>query len=240
VPGPLEGRAAAVTGASSGIGAATARALAAAGASVAAVGRRRERLEALGANAVVAADLRVAPEAQAVVARAQRELGRLDVLVNCAGCLHPGRVEAGNADDWREMTEVNLLAAVNCSYAAIRAMRENGGGHIVNVSSVVARMPLPEWGVYSATKAGLSAFSAALRAELLADNIHVTLVEPGFTDTEMTAADAVRPVVEALRAQRGTGLLQPSDVAEAIVFAVTRPARMTLEEMVLRPFQAAS
>jgi NADP-dependent 3-hydroxy acid dehydrogenase YdfG len=229
-----------VTGASSGIGAATARALAAAGAEVAVAGRRRELLEALGVQSVVAADLRVAAEAQAFVARAHAELGRVDLLVNCAGCLHPGRVEAGAAEEWREMAEVNLLAAVNCSYAAIAPMREHGGGHIVNVSSVVARTPLPEWGVYAATKAGLSAFSSALRAELLPDNIRVTLVEPGFTETEMTAAAGVRPIVEALSAQRGTGLLQPTDVADAILFAVTRPARMTLEEMVMRPFRAGS
>jgi NADP-dependent 3-hydroxy acid dehydrogenase YdfG len=191
-------------------------------------------------RSVVAADLRVAAEAQAFVTRAHEELGRLDVLVNCAGCLHAGRLEAGGSEGWREMVEVNLLAAVNCSYAAIRAMRESGGGQIVNVSSVVARTPLPEWSVYAATKAGLSAFSTALRAEVFADNIHVTLVEPGFTETEMTAADDVRPIVEALSTQRGSGLLQPSDVADAILFAVTRPPRMTLEEMVLRPFRAAS
>jgi NADP-dependent 3-hydroxy acid dehydrogenase YdfG len=229
-----------VTGASSGIGAATARALAAAGAEVAVAGRRRDRLEALGVKCVVATDLRVAAEAQTFVARAHAELGRVDVLVNCAGCLHPGRVEAGAAEEWREMTEVNLLAAVNCSYAAIAPMCDTGGGHIVNVSSVVARTPLPEWGVYAATKAGLSAFSSALRAELLADNIRVTLVEPGFTETEMTAAAEVRPIVAALSAQRGTGLLQPTDVADAILFALTRPPRMTLEEMVLRPFRAES
>src|SRR3954451_3968492 len=153
--GALEGRAAAVPGASSGIGAATARVLAAAGAKLALAGPRGERLEALGVKSVVAADLRVAAEARAFVVRAHAELGRLDMLVNCAGCLHPGPVEAGTAEEWREMAEVNLLAAVNCSYAAIGAMRENDGGHIINVSSVVARAPLPEWAVYAATKAGL-------------------------------------------------------------------------------------
>jgi NADP-dependent 3-hydroxy acid dehydrogenase YdfG len=227
-----------VTGASTGIGAATARALAAAGAAVAVTGRRRERLEELGAAAVIPADLRVAPDAQGFVARAHAQLGRLDVLVNCAGCLHPGRLDAGSSGEWQEMAEVNLLAAVNCSYAAVRAMRETGCGHIVNVSSVVARAPLAEWGVYAATKAGLSAFSSALRAELLPDNIRVTLVEPGFTETEMTAREGVRPIVDALSAQRGTGLMQPGDIAEAIVFAVTRPPRMTVEEMVLRPFRS--
>jgi NADP-dependent 3-hydroxy acid dehydrogenase YdfG len=240
VAGALTGRAAAVTGASSGIGAATVRALAAAGATVAVTGRRRERLEALGAQSVVTADLGNADEAQGFVARAHAELGRLDILVNCAGCLYPGTLEAGSADEWREMAAINLLAAINCSYAAARAMRESGAGHIVNVSSVVARNPLPQWSVYAATKAGLSAFSGALRAEMLADNIRVTLVEPGFTETEMTASDSVRPIVEALSAQRGTGLLQPTDVAEAIVFALTRPPRMTLEELVLRPFLSPS
>jgi NADP-dependent 3-hydroxy acid dehydrogenase YdfG len=117
-------------------------------------------------------------------------------------------------------------------------MRETGCGHIVNVSSVVARAPLAEWGVYAATKAGLSEFSSALRAELLPDNIRDTLVEPGFTETEMTAREGVRPIVDALSAQRGTGLMQPGDIAEAIVFAVTRPPRMTVEEMVLRPFRS--
>ena len=207
--------------------------------------RRAERLEALaaaieraGGRAIaVAADLTVESEARDFIARADAELGGLHALLNCAGRLHAGSVEGADTSGWRRMIDVNLLGPLYCIQAAIPLMRERGDGHIVNVSSVVGRHPIPDWAVYCATKAGITALSAALRAELLRLGIRVTVIEPGFTRTEMLEAEDVEPVVERLTKERGTGLMLPEDVAEAIAGALEAPQRLTVEDVVMRPFR---
>jgi NADP-dependent 3-hydroxy acid dehydrogenase YdfG len=243
---PLAGRVVAVTGASSGIGAATAVALADAGAAVAIGARRMDRLEALadrigaagGRAAALEVDLAVPDEARRFVERAATTLGGLDVLVNNAGVLSAGPFSASSPADWQRMLGVNVIGLLHCTQAALACMRERGGGHVVNISSVISRLPLPEWSVYSMTKAAVSAFTEALRPEAAAANVRVTLLEPGFTETEMTAADRVRPIVEALIRQRGTGLLQPEDVAAMVVHAIITPSRVSVDSVVMRPFRA--
>jgi NADP-dependent 3-hydroxy acid dehydrogenase YdfG len=243
---PLAGRLVAVTGASSGIGAATAVALADAGAAVAIGARRTDRLEALadriasagGRAAALEVDLAVPQEARRFVERAANALGGLDVLVNNAGVLSVGPFSASSPADWQRMLAVNVTGLLHCTQAALARMRERGGGHVVNISSVVGRLPLPEWSVYAMTKAAVSAFTDALRPEAAAANVRVTLLEPGFTETEMTAAGGVRPIVEALSRQRGTGLLHPDDVAAMVVHAISMPARVSVDTVVMRPFRA--
>lgn len=241
----LTGGVAAVTGASSGIGRATALALASEGAAVALGGRRADRLEevaetirAQGGTALAhAADLTTAEAAQGFVDHAHAELGRLDALVNCAGALSAGRFDESDPARWGAMIDVNVLAVLNCTSAALPLMTAQRSGHIVNVSSVAGRHPVPGWAVYCLTKAGISAFSTSLRAELLPLGIRVTLIEPGFTETEMLAAPAVGEIVSRLSAERGTGLMSADDVAGAVVYALSQPDRLTVEEIVMRPFR---
>ena len=185
----LSGKAVAITGASSGIGEATALALARAGASVALGARRRDRIEALaqriedeaGATAV-ALEVDVADEAQAraFVAGATERLGRLDVLINNAGVMLLGPVESGDPDDWRRMVEVNLLGLLYCTHAALPIMREQGGGDIVNISSIAGRSARAGSAVYNLTKFGVNAFSEGLRQEVTEGGIRVIVVEPGL------------------------------------------------------------
>ena len=173
MPGPLEGRVAVVTGASSGIGEATARALSEAGAAVALGARRTDRLEAL-AESIDGPDVRpravdVSDEEQATgfISDAAGELGGLHILVNNAGVMLLGPVADADADDWRRMVGVNLLGLLYCTHAALPLMARNGGGDIVNVSSVAGRRADAGAAVYNMTKFGVHAFSEALRQEAL-------------------------------------------------------------------------
>jgi NADP-dependent 3-hydroxy acid dehydrogenase YdfG len=245
MPGSLEGRVAAVTGASSGIGEATAVALAREGASVALAARRADRLEALvgriesdgGKALAVGADVADESQARGFVERANGELGRLDVLVNNAGVMLLGPVEGADTEDWRRMIDVNLLGLLYCTHAALPIMREGGGGYIVNVSSVAGRSANAGSAVYNLTKFGVTAFSEALRQEALHSNIRVSVVEPGFVATELQGHN-VNPVVqegiEKMREQIGE-VLEAEDIADAIVYAVSRPERVAINEILIRP-----
>lgn len=245
MPGSLEGRVAAVTGASAGIGAATAEALARAGAAVAVSARRKDRLEALAkrigsdGGTALAIEADVADEAQArgFVERAHTELGRLDVLVNNAGVMLLGPVDGANSDDWRQMVDVNILGLLYCTHAALPLMREQGGGHIVNLSSVAGRIAAAGSAAYNLTKWGVNGFSEALRQEALWSNIRVTVVEPGFVATELQGQNtnpAVLEAIEKMREQIGE-VLQAEDIADAIVYAVSRPGRVAINELLVRP-----
>jgi NADP-dependent 3-hydroxy acid dehydrogenase YdfG len=241
----LEGRAAAVTGATSGIGEATAVALAAAGAAVALAGRREDRLEALakkirdagGRALAVPTDVSDEEQANAFVQRASDELDGLDILVNNAGVMLLGPVDGANAADWRQMVNVNLLGLFYCTHAALPLMREGGGGHIVNVSSTAGRRATLGAAVYNATKFGVHAFSEALRQEALHAKIRVTIIAPGFVATELQGHNTNEMVVQAtakFREQIGE-VLQAEDLADAILWAVTRPPRVNVNEVLVRP-----
>jgi NADP-dependent 3-hydroxy acid dehydrogenase YdfG len=241
----LEGRAAAVTGATSGIGEATAVALAAAGAAVALAGRREDRLEALakkirdagGRALAVPTDVSDEEQANAFVQRASDELDGVDILVNNAGVMLLGPVDGANAEDWRQMVNVNLLGLFYCTHAALPLMREGGGGHIVNVSSTAGRRATLGAAVYNATKFGVHAFSEALRQEALHAKIRVTIIAPGFVATELQGHNTNEMVVQAtakFREQIGE-VLQAEDLADAILWAVTRPPRVNVNEVLVRP-----
>ena len=242
---PLEDRVAAITGASSGIGEATALALADAGAAVALGARRLDRVEALAerigaaGGRAIAFEVDVSDEqaANAFVAAANERLGGLDVLVNNAGVMLLGPVAGADTDEWRRMLDVNLLGLLYCTHAALPLMTASGGGHIVNVSSVAGRRAGAGAAVYNMTKFGVTAFSEALRQEALHADIRVTCVEPGFVETELQGHNK-NPLVlqgfEKMRDQVGDAL-QPGDIADAIRYAVTQPQHVSINEVLVRP-----
>ena len=235
-----------VTGASSGIGEATVRALSGAGASVALGARRGDRLQSIadslqGPTLVREVDVSDEEQARALIQAAHDELGGLDILVNNAGVMLLGPVAAANTDEWRTMISVNLLGLLYCTHAALPLLEGTGGGDVVNVSSVAGRRADAGAAVYNMTKFGVHAFSEALRQEALHAGIRVTTVAPGFVDTELQGHNTnplVRRATERAREQIGE-VLSAEDIAEAILHAVTRPAHVCVNEVVVRPTKQA-
>jgi len=245
VPGSLEGRNAIVTGASSGIGEATALALAKEGASVGLAARRGDRLEDLakriagdgGTAEAFEVDITDEEAARSLVQGAADALGGLDILVNNAGLMLLGPVHGANTDEWRRMVDVNCLGLLYCTHAALPAMQERGGGHIVNVASTAGRQANLGLAVYNLTKFGVVGFSEALRQEALHSNIRVTVVEPGFVDTELQGHNTNPIVVEATEKNREEigEVLEAEDIARAITYAVSQPDRVNVNEVLVRP-----
>ena len=245
MPASLEGRAIAVTGASSGIGEATALALAGAGAPVALGARRGDRIQELAARIeadggrAVAIEVDVSDEGQArsFVERAHSELGGLHGLVNNAGVMLLGPVEGADTAEWRRMVGVNVMGLLYCTHAAVPLMREGGAGHVVNVSSTAGRIAAAGAAVYNFTKFGVTGFSEALRQEALHSNIRVTCVEPGFVETELQAHNknpVVRRAMEKSRDEIGE-VLQAGDIADAVLYALSRPQHVDINEVLVRP-----
>jgi clavulanate-9-aldehyde reducatase len=243
---PLEGRVAAITGASSGIGAATARALSAAGAAVALWARRRERLEELaesldGPVSVHEVDVTDEGQARSFVEAAHAEHGGLHALVNNAGLMLLGPAGDAQTSDWRRMIDVNLWGLLICTHTALPLIAASGGGDIVNLSSVAGRRADAGAAVYNMTKFGVHAFSEALRQEALHVGVRVTVVAPGFVETELQGHNR-NPVVQQsmARSREQIGeVLQPEDIAEAIAHAITRPPHVCVNEVVVRPTRQA-
>ena len=241
----LSGRVAAITGASSGIGEATARGLARAGAAVALAARRTDRIDALaeringegGRALAIETDIADEQQANAFVTRTKEELGRLDILVNNAGVMLLGPVVGAPTEEWRRMIEVNLLGLLYCTHAALPIMGEQGSGHIVNISSVAGRFATLGAAVYNMTKFGVNAFSEALRQEVVRANVKVTVIEPGMVETELLSHNKHPLVLEAakkMRADMGEPLTS-EDIAEAILYAVGGPERVAVAEVLVRP-----
>ena len=241
----LAGRVAAVTGASSGIGEATALALAGAGAAVAVGARRADRLEGLvekiqaAGGTAIALPCDVTEEVQAVafVNDTHAQLGRLDILVNNAGLMLLGPVEGADLEEWRRMIAVNCLGLLYTTHAALPLMREGGGGHVVNVSSVAGRRASAFSAVYNLTKGGVNGFSEALRQEALHSNIRVTVVEPGWVETELLSQNTnplVHQGAEKLKESIGE-VLSADDIAGAILYAVVQPDHVSVSEVLVRP-----
>lgn len=241
---PLAGRVALVTGASSGIGEATARALAMAGAHVALAARRRERLDALaqelakcGAQVlVIAADLAQEADNRRIVAETEARFGRLDILVNNAGVMLLAPVDAADPADWRRMLELNVLGLMVSTQAALPGMRARGGGHVVNISSTAGRLPNANISGYSASKFGVFAFSESLRKEVYKDGIRVSVIEPGVVATELRDHIPHAPTQEALNVWADSmRQLQPEDIANAVLYCVTQPTHVNVNEILIRP-----
>ncbi len=242
----LDGKVAVITGASSGIGEATAEALAAEGATVVVAARREERLTDLAkrieenGGRVLAAACDVADEGQAhgLIRKAEEEFGRVDILVNNAGVMLLSTVGKGLSEEWRRMFDVNVLGLLYTTDAAIETMKKQGGGHLVNVSSVAGRkVTRDSSGVYAGSKFAVGAISEGLRQELLEDNIRVTIVEPGAVATELTDHITDEDARNSLGGLLNLEILQAEDIAGAIVYAVTQPERVSVNEILIRPTQ---
>ncbi|MGN6586313.1 MAG: SDR family NAD(P)-dependent oxidoreductase [Solirubrobacterales bacterium] len=244
----LSGAVALVTGASSGIGEATARMLARQGAAVALAARRADRLEKLGGEIAgtggtalpVEADVSEREQAEAAVARTVEELGRLDVLVNNAGVMLLGPMLEAPVEEWQQMVEVNLLGLMYTAKAAIphlleAAEGERGVADMVNVSSVAGRIARRNSGVYNATKFGVGAFSESLRQEVTRRHVRIALVEPGAVATELQSHNRPEVRGEIEKRFEGMEVLEAEDIADAIEYVVTRPPRVAVNEVLVRP-----
>ncbi len=245
----LEGTVALVTGASSGIGEATAKALAAQGAKVAVTGRRLERLERLASEIggsgrtalAIQSDVTDQEQAIAAVDRTVDELGRLDILVNNAGQMLLGPIEGAPTEEWDRMIDINLKGLVNTTHAAVPhllAAAEDSARNcadLVNISSVAGRLARSGSGVYNLTKHGVGAFSESFRQEFASRHVRSTIIEPGAAETELTdhIRDGVREQVRERFADMQ--MLQAEDIADAIAYAVTRPPHVCVNELLIRP-----
>ncbi len=247
----LDGTVALVTGASSGIGEATALALAERGAAVGLAARRTDRLDSLaesirdryGTAVVLEADVTDERHATEAVERTVSELGRLDILVNNAGVMLLGPVVDAPVEQWRRMNEVNLLGLLYATHAALPHLlraaeaKPRHVADLINISSVAGRVARSGSAVYNATKHGVGAFSEALRQEVTQRHLRVSLVEPGAVDTELTTHN--RPEVREQIDKRFEGLdiLTSEDIADAIAYIVTRPRHVAVNETLVRPTQ---
>jgi NADP-dependent 3-hydroxy acid dehydrogenase YdfG len=245
----LSGTVALVTGASSGIGEATARALAAQGAAVALVARRKDRLEHLAAEIeahggrvlVLTTDVTDAGQARTAVEQTVADLGRLDIVINNAGVMLLGPVDEAPLDEWQRMVSLNLGGLLNITHAAIPHLLTAADAEprrvadLVNVSSVAGRVARPGAAVYDLTKFGVGGFSESARQEFARRHLRVAAVEPGVVRTELT--DHIRDGIREAARERLASFegLESEDVADAIAYIVTRPRRVALNEVVIRP-----
>jgi NADP-dependent 3-hydroxy acid dehydrogenase YdfG len=232
------GRVAVITGASSGIGEATARTLAAGGHRLALLARRADRIKALAdelGNGAIAIEADVTDRDSLVAAaeRVKQELGGADILVNNAGVMLLAPFTAEQRAEHRQMVEVNLLGAMTATEVFLDQLRD-GGGDLVNISSVAGRTARPGSSVYNATKWGLNGWSEALRQELQPD-VRVMLIEPGAVATELTDHITHSGAKQAAEKLYDEVAITAEDIAEVIGFAITRPRRVTLNEILIRP-----
>jgi NADP-dependent 3-hydroxy acid dehydrogenase YdfG len=241
----LDGTVALVTGASSGIGEATARMLARAGAKVAITARRKDRLDALaseiGEVLVIEADVTDREQATAAVERTVDELGRLDTVINNAGVMLLGPAAEQPLDDWQRMVDVNVNGVLYVAHAAIDhllAAAEDSPrkvADLVNISSIAGRRANRNSAVYNLTKHGVGAFSEALRQEFAKRHLRVSLVEPGAVITELVEQMGPEGVEAARKRFEGVERLVADDIAETIEFIVTRHWRVAVNEIMIRP-----
>jgi NADP-dependent 3-hydroxy acid dehydrogenase YdfG len=244
----LDGTVALVTGASSGIGEATARALAAEGATVVGIARRLDRLERLAAElggSAIQADVTVRDRAFAAVARVVAEHGRLDIVVNAAGVMLNGPIVGAPIEEWERMVDINVKGTLYMAHAALPHLLEAAAGaprgvaDMVNISSIAGRFANRGAGVYNATKFGVNAFSESLRQEVTKRHVRVSVVEPGAVETELFGHQRreIQDYYEDFFA--GVEKLHASDIAEAIAYVVTRPRRVAVNEVLVRPTEQA-
>lgn len=242
--GPLVGRVALVTGASSGIGEAAAVALAKAGATVAVSARRADRLqelvkkiEAFGVKGLaLPGDIVDEQVAKHVVGETVKQFGRLDILINSAGIIQAGNVENADIEEWHRVFDVNLFGSVCTCKAAIPHMRALGRGDIINISSTSARRAANKFLSYSASKFAVNSMTEGMRQVVCQEGIRVCVIEPGATATEVSEGISDPKQREVIRAHiNKDGAMKPDDVADAILFVVTLPQRVNITQMQIRP-----
>jgi len=239
---PIRNRVAVVTGASSGIGAAVARALNAGGARVALAARRQDvlsevqdSLNSKTGSLAVPTDVTDRSQVEALVAQAERDLGPVDILVNCAGVMYYTLMKNGRQDEWDRTVEVNCKGAVNGVGAVLPGMLERGNGHIVTISSDAGRKVFPGLAVYSASKFFVEALSQGLRLETAGTGVKVTTVQPGNVATELHAMSGDEEAVKLFGEPSGAKMLEPEDVAASVVYALSQPEYVAVNEVLVEP-----
>ncbi|MET9386315.1 SDR family NAD(P)-dependent oxidoreductase [Streptomyces sp. NPDC002928] len=251
----LTGTVVLVTGASSGIGAATARLLAEQGAAVALVARRKDRLDDLaaeitkagGAALAVGADITDRAQAEAAVQQTIEQFGRLDILVNNAGLMLLGPVVGADPTEWERMIAVNVQGLLHTTHAALphllKAAEEGPRrvADIVNISSIAGRVAWNGYGVYNLTKFGVNGFTESLRQEITQRHVRVGVLEPGGVDTELASHNDHKPDVRAATAAfyEQTEVLAPEDIADGVAYMVTRPRHASVGELWIMPTDQA-
>jgi NADP-dependent 3-hydroxy acid dehydrogenase YdfG len=243
--GSLQGKVMAITGASSGIGEATALMAAAEGAKVSLAARRKDRIDELAerirgdGGEAVAIETDVADEAQcqAFIDQTKEELGGVDILVNNAGVMLLGPVIGAPTEQWRQMVEVNVLGLLYCTHAVLPIMGEAGSGHIVNISSMAGRRASAGAGVYNLTKFGVVGFTEALRQECARAKVRTTVIEPGWVDTELQGHNEHPLVVERMQKMidKLDKVLEADDIARAVVYATSQPEHVNVNEIAIMP-----
>jgi NADP-dependent 3-hydroxy acid dehydrogenase YdfG len=247
----LQGTVSLVTGASSGIGEATALRLAQLGSQLAIVARREDRLRELAARIdregstalVIEGDVSSEEQARGAVEKTVSELGRLDTLINNAGVMLLGPVQGAPLEEWERMLQVNVAGLLYCARAALPHLLEaaeqgpRNVADMVNISSVAGRVARAGSGVYNLTKHGVGAFSEALRQEVTQRHLRVSLVEPGAVSTELASHNRPEILEQISNRFQDVDRLQADDVADAITYIVTRPRRVAVNEILIRPTQ---
>ncbi len=245
----LDGTVALVTGASSGIGEAAAKALARQGAAVAVVARRKDRLESLakeieqdgGKALVIEADIADREQAVSAVEQTVSELGRLDTVFNNAGVMLLGPAEDASVEEWDRMVDINVKGLLYVAHAALAHLLKAAEdsprrvADLINTSSVAGRRARSGSGVYNLTKFGVGGFSESLRQEVTGRHVRVSLVEPGAVATELSShlRDEIRE--QALSRFADIEMLEAEDIADAVVYIVTRPRHVAINEVLIRP-----
>ncbi|HJU35679.1 MAG TPA: SDR family oxidoreductase [Nitrososphaera sp.] len=240
----IKDKVAIVTGASSGIGYATALALSKAGAKVAAGARRMDRLESLqkeiikngGQVFIQKLDVTIRSECDAFAEAILKKWGTIDILVNNAGLQPLSFFKNLKVEEWDKMIDVNIRGVLYCTAAAITTMVNKNSGHIVNISSVAGRIVYPAGSVYCATKHAITAFSEGLRQEFSQrSNIRVTCIEPGVVTTELVNAITDKALEKYVERTKQMEALHAEDIANAIIFAVQAPHHVNVNEILIRP-----
>lgn len=243
VRGPLTGKVAVVTGASSGIGAAVASALAREGAHVALAARRVEALEALKKRMVVregkvicvGTDVTRRSDVEALVARTEKELGKVDMLVSCAGVMYFTMMANVQVEDWERTVDVNCKGLLNCLSAIVPGMLERKGGHIVAISSDAGRKCFPGLAVYSGSKAFVEFTLQGLRLETVGSGLRITSIQPGNTESELLGLSSDQEALKKYGEPSGAKTLDPEDVAGSIVYALKQPEHVAVNEVLIEP-----
>ncbi len=242
--GSLRNRVAVVTGASSGIGAAVAGALSAGGASVALAARREDALLEVqsglesrkGKESILApTDVTDREQVRSLVARAEEELGSVEILVNCAGVMYYTLMKNRREEEWERTVEVNCKGALNCVGAVLPGMLERGRGHIVTISSDAGRKVFPGLAVYSASKFFVEALSQGLRLETAGTGVKVTTIQPGNVATDLISMSGDEEALEEYGQPGGARVLDPEDVAASILHALVQPEHVAVNEILVEP-----
>jgi NADP-dependent 3-hydroxy acid dehydrogenase YdfG len=251
--GSLAGRVAVITGASSGIGAATATALASRGARVVLLARRKDKLDALndairqagGQSAAFQIDVTDRAAVERASAEIVAKFGRVDIVVNNAGVMLPNPIETNRVEQWQQQIDLNVSGLMNVIGAFTTALLEAGAGpgpaDLVNISSIAAKNIFPYFAVYSGTKAFVTHLSTHLRAELGSKGVRVTAIEPGIVGTELQNHVDFQGAIDWLEGSKSQiDWLKPADVAEAIAFTVGLPKRVNLQQVTIMPTEQPS